>query len=329
MAKKVVVAVGCRKGAHSGVASLLMHAERNTHMYSLCEASAHSVNKNNVTVEEEARNAYRRALRLSHPGCHCVGVAADTTKARAVTAAGFTHDEESLVNAVTSALVHSHNTTDPVQLVCSGSASIAELPLFDQPEGEEEDLVPAVDASSAGVIVPGSFNPPHEGHIALMRRAEDTIGARGAFELTALNPDKGALNASELHHRAQLLRSAGDNTKTRRTLVLSACQLFSDKARALPGVAFAVGVDTASRIVDERYYDNSPDKMRKELQVLADNNCRLLVAGRKIGNEEGYSELRDISSNIPLGLEHIFQSIPNFRVDTSSTALREQQKKPT
>lgn len=341
-----VVALGYRTAGTAAVGQFVMkhygiaqaqpaHHHHQQTPITVVEASVFPAIATKLSMPSNAQKAYRRALQLCDAGAPCVGAAADDAGACALSARSLVH-ARSLEDAVHECVSLGYQNADAkgkeqhieqysssngcVDAVLTRKASVAELPLFNA----DATHVNAIDGISAGVLLPGSFNPPHDGHIELMRRAEQAVGTRGAYELTVLNPDKGSVASKEVQRRAQLLQHAGDNAFAKRTLVVSACKLFSDKARVMPGTAFAVGVDTAERILDKRYYNHSEDVMRNELQELADNSCRLLVAGRKLSDESEYRELRDISHAIPAGLEHIFQSIPAFRVDASSTALRQQ-----
>jgi hypothetical protein len=173
------------------------------------------------------------------------------------------------------------------------------------------------------VLLSGSFNPLHEGHRQLLEAARKMVAwdARGGFELSVLNADKGAISEGELHQR--LRQFAGY-----RPVTLTRAPLFTDKAKILPGRVFVIGVDTMLRLVDARYYGGNETKMREALEEIERCGCRFLVAGRKdprAPNQNDAPFLTRDDVSIPLGLESLFGSIPErlFRVDLRSTDLRE------
>lgn len=161
-------------------------------------------------------------------------------------------------------------------------------------------------------LVPGSFNPWHEAHQALWEAARRRFGDPVAFELSITNVDKPALPTSEVLRRAAQFCG-------RASLVLSAAPTFVEKARLLPGAAFAVGADTARRVVEPMYY-GGVEAMRPALRELRSLGARFVVAGRL---EDGrFLQLRDLA--LPPEAEGLFEAIPadEVRVDVSSTELR-------
>jgi hypothetical protein len=107
-------------------------------------------------------------------------------------------------------------------------------------------------------------------------------------------------------------------------VVLSRAALFVEKARLFPGSVFVVGYDTAIRLVNPRYYGGETG-LHEALDAIAAAGCCFLVAGRA---EQGpFHTLDDVAlppehAGLFLGL-----SEEDFRVDVSSTALREQGAK--
>lgn len=161
-------------------------------------------------------------------------------------------------------------------------------------------------------LVPGSFNPWHEAHRALWEAARRRFGDPVAYELSITNVDKPPLPTGEVLRRAEQFRG-------RAAPVLTAAPTFVEKARLLPGAAFAVGADTARRIVEPMYY-GGVEAMRTALQELRCLGARFVVAGRL---EDGrFLQLRDLA--LPHEAEGLFEAIPadEVRVDVSSTELR-------
>lgn len=171
------------------------------------------------------------------------------------------------------------------------------------------------------VYLPGSFNPLHEGHRAMLDAAVGLAGpdAEGCFELTVRNADKGMLALSDIQRRVQQFVDAGLPL-----LVTTACLLL-DKARLLPNSTFVVGWDTAVRVVMPKYYGGSTEAMDLVLAEIGWQGCSFLVAGRtddKGGG--GFKTLADIQLPPAAAAGQLFRPIPesSFRSELSSTALR-------
>lgn len=162
------------------------------------------------------------------------------------------------------------------------------------------------------ILFPGSFNPLHEGHIKLADLAGEKLQSEVCYEMTIRNADKPALQPDEIIERVQQFHQ--------HTLVVTNLPTFVEKSRCFPKCCFVIGVDTAMRIVDRRFYDNSQNLMSASLQKIAENGCHFLVAPR-IYDEK----LLTLSSlSISSAYEPLFEEISpeEFRVDLSSTYLR-------
>jgi hypothetical protein len=171
-----------------------------------------------------------------------------------------------------------------------------------------------VDAPRPAVVVSGSFNPLHTGHVSLAEAASRRIGASVAFEFSLINADKGALVVEEVFRRLPQFN-------WRKALWLTRAPNFEAKSALFPGAVFVVGADTAARIVQTRFYDNSETKMFEALNAIRTRGCRFLVAGR-VNAEGAFFGLDDLK--IPDGQRDLFSAIPadEFRSDLSSTQLR-------
>lgn len=167
------------------------------------------------------------------------------------------------------------------------------------------------DERPAGVLC-GSFNPLHEGHIALREAAERRIAGSVWYELSVVNADKPPLDLAAIERRRRQF--------TEHPIVLTRAATFVEKARLLAGTVFVVGVDTAERIIAPRFYGGRDDVMRQSLAAIRRSGCRFLVAGRKLG--ETFRTLGDLC--LPSGTDDLFEELPAsmFRVDVSSTARR-------
>ena len=164
-------------------------------------------------------------------------------------------------------------------------------------------------------VISGAFNPLHAGHLALRAAAAAYLERETLFELPLRNADKAPLHAGAAQRRAAQFAGVAD-------LVLSRAPLFLGKAELYPGAVFVVGVDTALRLVDPRFYGGSRSAMEQGIAGLARRDCRFLVAGRRIGRR--YTRLADLDLGLPAGLRGLFRELPQdvFRVDLSSSEIR-------
>ena len=171
----------------------------------------------------------------------------------------------------------------------------------------------AADAPFSGGIIPGSFNPRHSGHDRLAQVASELLGLPVAFELSVTNVDKPELELPEVRRRIGQFEG-------RASVIATRAPVFYEKARLLPGCTFVIGFDTLVRLVDTKYYGNSPAKMMSAFLEMRSLGCSFLVAGRL--DSDGFKTLGDVE--LPSGLSDMFSSIPEsmFREDVSSTQIR-------
>jgi hypothetical protein len=162
-------------------------------------------------------------------------------------------------------------------------------------------------------LLSGSFNPLHEGHLRLAQCAADRLRQPVSFELTVVNAEKPALNSTEVRQRLAQFPGRGELWLTREAH-------FVGKADLFPGAVFVVGVDTAVRVLDPRFYDDEA-AMLAALANLRARGCRFLVAGRADGNQQFQA-----ADKLPVPGEaaDLFGTLTeaDFRCDVSSSAIR-------
>jgi len=175
-----------------------------------------------------------------------------------------------------------------------------------------------MDAPRPQLLLPGSFNPLHTGHIALAEMAAGLTGLSAAFELTVVNADKPPLPAEEVRRRL-------DQFAWKASLWLTRAPTFAAKAELFPGTVFVVGSDTAERILQDRFYGGSDSMLDRAMNDLRSRGCRFLVAGR-LSAEGNFVDFDSL--NIPACYCDLFAAIPanRFRIDLSSTQLRAAQE---
>ncbi len=163
-------------------------------------------------------------------------------------------------------------------------------------------------------VLSGSFNPLHHGHRKLKDVAEARLGQKVVFELSIANVEKATLSSGEVKLRLQQF--------TEGNIAVTHAPRFRDKAKLFPGCCFVVGFDTATRILDPRFYGNSVSELSASLYDFAEAGNSFLVAGRvdNTGRFRGVSNLA-----VPRQFRTLFVGIPEtaFREDISSTELRD------
>jgi hypothetical protein len=94
---------------------------------------------------------------------------------------------------------------------------------------------------------------------------------------------------------------------------------FEKKADLFPGAAFVLGFDTAVRLIDAKYYSGDPGQRDAALRKLLERGCRVLVGGR-VDAAGVFREWDGVG--VRSEFASLFEPIPAFRVDVSSSELR-------
>lgn len=191
---------------------------------------------------------------------------------------------------------------DPLALLFAGELDVVEM----RPDGA---FAPEVERGQR-LLLSGSFNPLHEGHERLAVAAGPLSGRQPSLELSIENVDKPPLPRSVVEQRLTQMRG-------RLPVVVTRSPTFLQKARLFGGCHFALGYDTAVRLLQGQYYEEGERGVKAALEELAAGGCRFWVGGRVDG--AAYRTLEDV--DVPAEYADLFASVP-FRMDISSTELR-------
>ena len=177
-----------------------------------------------------------------------------------------------------------------------------------QPDGQ---LVPS--APRPLVLLPGSFNPVHAGHMFWRKVAEEIRQQPMAFELSVTNVDKPPLPGETVRRR--LAQFAWKSP-----VELTRAPTFVEKSRLFPRTTFVIGADTAERVVAPKYYGDEV-RMHSALQEIGSSGSSFLVAVRS----DAAGRVRALSDiPVPRRYADLFSEIPEhrFRFDASSSEIR-------
>jgi nicotinamide mononucleotide (NMN) deamidase PncC len=196
-------------------------------------------------------------------------------------------------------------TVDPVDQLLAGE--------FDRVTAQPDGQL-MLSAPRPLVLLAGSFNPVHAGHLLLARVAEDLRQQPIAFELSVTNADKPPLVAETV--RSRLAQFAWKSP-----VELTRAPTFVEKSRLFPKATFVVGADTAERLVALKYYGDDEVRMHAALEEIAGSGGSFLVAVRSDAAGR-VRALRDVP--VPRRYADLFSEIPEhrFRLDTSSSEIR-------
>ena len=133
----------------------------------------------------------------------------------------------------------------------------------------------------------GSFNPMHDGHIAIVDYIYNKVGVPVDFEISHNNVEKKPIDIDEIRRRYEQKRTKYKPSFGK--LYMTDDARYLEKARILPDVTFVCGYDTIKAMANGGYYEKFDDA----LQELNDLGIKWLVFPRHkedgtLSTEEDY-----------------------------------------
>ncbi|HEU5317852.1 MAG TPA: hypothetical protein VFX49_17200 [Chloroflexota bacterium] len=185
---------------------------------------------------------------------------------------------------------------------------------------------PALQRAHRLVALPGSFNPPHRAHTALLDAARRAVGAEAAaFVLSARTVDKEQVSGMWLEDRLWLLCRAADAVAAP-SVVVTNRGLYVEQALALRALCpqlktltFVTGYDKIVQIFDARYYDDR-DAALDELF----SHAEFLVAPRGEATARDLAALLALPENVRYAPKVGSLAVEPSLAEVSSTRARAQ-----
>ena len=180
------------------------------------------------------------------------------------------------------------------------------------------------------IMLPGSFNPLHQGHISTLENSSKLSGKNGVYELCIVNADKPVLSYDNIMSRLDQFKFPNINP-----IILTNAPLFADKNKLFPGISYSIGIDLAIRLVNPKYTSGDMDLMIENILRMTFNNTKFYVNSRTYGSAHILDDfpikldamevlkLSNIMSYIPTILRKYFIEVDQHEyMDLSSSALR-------
>jgi nicotinamide mononucleotide (NMN) deamidase PncC len=210
---------------------------------------------------------------------------------------------------------------------------------------------------NGSLFFPGSFNPPHKGHIALAKAAVRSAVNKGFstrhdvkpifMELSLTNADKPPIDPETVSERVHKFLEL-DDLPEQWGIILTRAPLFLQKVSSLqacvadttvditagpvPDVSFVAGADTLVRIINPKYYNDDVDEMIDSLRSM--KGVHFFGGGRLEQKKDSSEPVRFITGieelkGLPEDVKEMFTIIEEkeFRVDMSSSEIRKEEEK--
>eukprot|EP00980_Cylindrotheca_fusiformis_P030914 scaffold25626_cov137-Cylindrotheca_fusiformis.AAC.5 len=236
------------------------------------------------------------------------------------------------------------------QILDGNAKAVVLVPIYEDGRPVSFQALDVPVLPNGALFFPGSYNPPHKGHVELAQAALRTENERKRYsrsdnrsvfmELSIANADKPSIDPETVSERLSHFLEL-ETLPSHWGVVLTRAPLFSEKVtvlqscidtfdRSVPNLSFVIGTDTLTRIIDPKYYNNDRAKMEEALHSMKGVN--FLVGGRveqKGGDSSRFVSGSNEIKELPASLQEMFTIIgeDEFRVDISSTQIRNELAK--
>lgn len=141
----------------------------------------------------------------------------------------------------------------------------------------------------------GSFNPLHEGHVAIVDYIHKQYGVPVDFEISHNNVEKDSITVDEMRRRWEQMRTLAKPSFGR--LYMTDDARYLEKAEIFPDVTFVCGYDTFKALCDGKYYKEDFNEVVKHFE---EHGTKWIVFPRQ--KEDGTISSPDDFSNVPVEL---------------------------
>jgi len=169
------------------------------------------------------------------------------------------------------------------------------------------------------VIFPGSFNPIHEGHAAIVNEAAKRTGKKVYLEISLTNVDKPPLDFIDISDRIARIYLYPDVVfqENLAGIIVSNTPKFYDKIWQYPTAAYIAGTDTINRMFDRKYGD-----VTKLIDLIKDTNSVFLMSDRPGHPLNIHPDYRFSAWYI----ENRFQFLDGAKLKISSSEIRKREQ---